>query len=149
MTTIAITDAFAAIQARATALITTLPIFWQDDDNHLPDTPEPFVFFEFIVGQARVIEIGGGRGANRHRNAGDLNAYVFVPRGSGLASMLSIAEPIAAAFRGYRNEGISITTASVHPIGEGEDLTPPGLESAAGNYGCVVVNMSIYFDQKA
>lgn len=149
MTTIAVTDAYAAIRTRAVAQITTLPIYWPDEDNQLPDTPAPFVFFELTLEGSRVIEIGGGRGSNRHRNSGEINAYVFAPRGAGLTYLLSIAEPVAAAFRGYRASGITINTASVHPLGEGEALVPPGLESAAGAYGCVVVNMPIYFDQKA
>ena len=146
---IAIPAAFAAIQARAADRITTLPLYWQDGEDRLPDVPTDFVFFELITEGSRVIEIGGGRGSNRHRHTGELNAYVFAPRGKGLAHLLAIAEPVAAAFRGYRRDGISVVTASVHPLGEGEGLTPPGLDSAAGNYGCAVVNMPLYFDQKA
>ena len=37
--------------------------------------------------------------------------------------------------------------ATLHPVGKGEALVPPGLSSAAGNYACVVVRVSLHFDQ--
>lgn len=141
-----IVAAFAAIQARAVAQITTLPLLWQDDVNELPLDPAPFVFFELVTDRGSFIEIGGGRGANRYRHECELHAFVFVPRGQGLAYALSLAEPVAVVFRSYRGAGISCGGASVHPVGEGEALVPPGLSSAAGNYACVVVAVPLYFD---
>jgi len=146
---IAITAAFAAIKARAEANISGVPMFWQDGGNHLPDKVGPFIYFELLIEGASPIEIGGGRGANRHRNTGELNIYVFDALGVGLSALLARAEPIAAVFRGWRGDGVSIPTASVHPLGEGESLTPPGMDSVAGNYVAVVVHASLYFDQKA
>lgn len=147
MSTIAITTAFNVIKARAEAEITSLPLMWQDDENYLSDTPEPFVFFEMVTQAAGAIEIGSGRGGNRHRNRAELNAYVFAPRGTGMAYVLSLAEPVAAVFRSYRGGGVTFENAAVHPVGEGEALVPPGLSSAAGNYACAVVNAPFFFDQ--
>ena len=138
----------AIIRARAEAQITTLPLYWQDEDNFdLPDEPAPFVFFELIVRRGRIASFGGGRGANLYRAPAELNAYVFVPRGIGLPAVAVLAETVAAAFRSYRSGGLSCFDATLHPVGEGEALVPPGLSSAAGNYACVVVSVSLHFDQ--
>lgn len=144
-----IVAALAAIRARAEGQITTLPLKWQDETNELPDEPEPFAFVEVITDRSGFIEIGGGRGANRHRQTGEIHAYVFAPIGRGLAYGAGLAEPVAAVFRSYRGGGISCMGASVHPVGEGSALVPPGLSSAAGNYACVVVIVPFYFDQTA
>lgn len=142
-----IVAAYAAIQARAISQITGISLLWQDEGNVLPDTPAPFVYFELVTESGGFIEIGGGRGANRHRHNAELHAYVMVPRGNGLTYGLTRAEPVAAAFRSYRGAGISCSGGTVHPVGEGESLTPPGLSSAAGNYACVMVAIPLYFDQ--
>ena len=140
--------ALAIIRARAEAQITTLPLYWQDEDNFaLPDEPASFVFFELIARRGRIVGFGGGRGANLYRAPAELNAYVFVPRGQGLPIAAVLAETVAAAFRSFRSGGLSCFDATLHPIGEGEALVPPGLSSAAGNYACVVVSVSLHFDQ--
>lgn len=145
MTTIS--DAWAAIQARAAAQITTLPLLWQHVDNTLPDTPAPFVYIEMNPGRARLASFGGGRGDNRWRQQGEIQAYVFVPRGQGLAVALGYAETVAAAFRSYRDATISCFGASVMPVGQGSDLAPPGMTSVAGNYACAAVAVDFFFDQ--
>lgn len=144
-----IVTAHAALKARGAAQITLLStILWQDEDNQLPDEPAPFVFFELITDRAEFIEIGGGRGSNRARQDGELHGFVFVPRGWGLEAMLPLAEHVAAAFRSYRLAGaVSCGAASVHPVGEGADLVPPGLSSAAGNYSCNLVSVPFFFEQ--
>lgn len=139
--------ALAIIRSRAEAQI-TLPLYWQDEDNFdLPDEPAPFVFFELIVRRGRIASFGGGRDANLYRAPAELNAYVFVPRGLGLSVAAILAEPVAAAFRSFRSGGLSCFDATLHPLGEGEALVPPGLSSASGNYACVVVSVSLHFDQ--
>jgi hypothetical protein len=138
----------AIIRARAEAQITTLPLYWQDEDNFdLPDEPAPFVFFEMIVRRGRIAGFGAGRGANLYRTPAELNAYVLIPRGQGLPVAATYAEAVAAAFRSFRSGGVSCFEATLHPMGEGEALVPPGLSSAAGNYACVVVSVSLHFDQ--
>lgn len=144
---VSIADALAVIQERAAAQITTMPLLWPDEDHVLPDKPAPFVFFDVIADRSDVIEIGGGRATNRHRHRAELNAYVFAPRGTGLAYVLSLAEPVAAAFRRYASGGVKFDGATVHPVGEGAALVPPGLNSAAGNYACAVVSAPFLFDQ--
>ena len=140
--------ALAIIRARAEAQITTLPLYWQDEDNFdLPDEPAPFVYFEVIARRGRIAGFGAGRGANLYRTPAELNAYVFVPRGMGLPAAAVLAETVAAAFRSFRSGGLSCFDATLHPVGEGEALVPPGLSSAAGNYACVVVSVSLHFDQ--
>ncbi len=72
---------------------------------------------------------------------------MFVRRGQGLTIALSLAETVAAAFRSWREGAVSCFDATVHPLGEGEALAPPGLSSAVSNYACAVVSVSLHFDQ--
>lgn len=141
-------QAWAALRARAVAEI-DLPKAWQFENNELPDTPAAFVYLEMVTDRAGFIEIGGGRGANRYRHNAELNAFIFVPVGQGMQEALDQAEPVAAAFRSYRTGGVSCQGAVIQPIGEGAALVPPGLQSAAGNYACVLVSVPVYFDQVA
>lgn len=147
MTDTPITSAFAALKARAVEQVTGMPLYWQDEDNALPDAPAAFCYLELVTDRGSFIEIGGGRGANTWRTPGELRAYVFLPRGEGLASGLVRAEAVAAAFRSYRGGGVTCDGASVHPVGEGEALAPPGLASAADAYACVMVAIPLHFDQ--
>lgn len=139
--------ALAILRTRAETQITTLPLYWQDENSILPDDPVPFVFFELIARRGRIAGYGSGNGANLYRTPCEFNAYVFVPRGQGLPVAAGYAETVAAAFRSYRSGGVSCFDATLHPMGEGEALVPPGLSSAAGNYACVVVNVNLHFDQ--
>ena len=145
MTTIV--DAYDVIRARAETQLAGSTLYWQDVDNVLPDAPVPFIYFEMITDRGFFIEMGGGRGSNRYRHEAELHAYVFSRRGIGLRAMLARAEPVAAVFRRFRSGGVTCRGASVHPVGEGEQLVPPGLSSAAGAYGCVMVAVPLYFDQ--
>ena len=104
---------------------------------------------ELLTERGAFIEIGGGRGNNRFQNDADLVAYVFVPRGKGLAYALSLAEPVAAAFRSFKDASIACNGATVHPVGQGEALVPPGLASIAGNYACAMVSVPLSFVQTA
>lgn len=143
----AITAAFDSLRARAVAQITMLPLHFQDEENVLPDTPAEFVYFELVTDRGGFLEVGGGRGANRHRSYGEFHAYVFIPRGKGLESGLATAEGVAAVFRSFRNADVSCVGATVHPSAGGEALVPRGIESAADNYTCIVVSVPLYFDQ--
>lgn len=121
---------------------------WPDDNTALPDTPAPFVYFDQVMEPGRVASFGGGRNATRYRNPGELNCYVFVPRGYGLREALYLAEVVAAVFRGWRSSGgLSCFEATVHSIGEGAELVPPGLASVAGNYACAVASIQFFYDQ--
>jgi hypothetical protein len=144
-----IVDAIAALRTRAAA-ITAAPVYWRDEDDVvLPDDPAAFVWIEPTIERGVYIEIGGGRGANRYRQTGELAAYVFAPRAGGALAALALAEDVAAVFRSFRGGGVSCHGASVHPAGEGEALTPPGVRSVAGNYVCVTVAVPFHFDQIA
>lgn len=142
-----IAAAWTAIRARAEAELDDLPLFLPDRNNRLPDDPATFLYLEIVTERAGFLEIGGGRGSNRFRNAGELHGYVFVPVGSGLEVALAAAEPVATAFRSWRGSGVIFDGASVSPLGEGAALVPPGLGSAAGNYSCAVVIAPFHFDQ--
>ena len=139
--------AYAALKARAVDNLGSLPLYWQDEVNTLPDTPAAFAYFELITSQAEIAGFGGGRGANLYRNPSEWLAFVFVPHGQGLAVALAQAETIAALYRSYRTGDVSCFAASVQPMGEGADLIPPGLRSAVGNYACALVVVDLYFDQ--
>jgi hypothetical protein len=139
--------AFAELKARAVDNLGTLPMYWPHEVIELPDTPVTFAYFEFITSQAELAGFGSGRGANLYRNPAEWIAYVFVPIGQGLTVALTQAETIAALYRSYRTSVISCFAASVEPVGQGADLVPPGLRSAAGNYACAIVRVDLFFDQ--
>jgi hypothetical protein len=145
MTTIV--TAFAALRALAEANITTMPLRWPDENNELPDEASPFVSFVIDPTKARIAGYGGGRGNNLYRNEAEFQAFVFVPIGWGIAEALTRAEAVAAVFRSYRDDNISCFGASVHPVGKGAEMIPPGLDSAAGNYACAVAIIDMHFDQ--
>jgi hypothetical protein len=139
--------AFAALRTRAEANITTMPLHWPNESNELPDEASPFVYFDIDTFPASIASFGGGRGNNRYRNGAEFRAYVFVPVDWGLNEALTRGETVAAVFRSYRDADISCFGASVHPVGKGTEIIPPGLESAAGNYACAVVIVDMFFDQ--
>lgn len=143
-----IVAAHDALKARAAIAAAGMPILWRDEENEpLPDTPAPFVYFEIETDRGRAIEMGGGRGNNRYRNAGELVGYVFVPRGWGMRTALTRGETIAAAFRSFRDASVSCAEATVKPGAEGEALAPPGVRSPAGNYAAAIVVVRFRFDQ--
>ncbi|MGE0290330.1 MAG: hypothetical protein AB7I42_24900 [Bradyrhizobium sp.] len=144
-----IADAWTLLKARAEAEVTGVTLLFAFEDNYdLPDTPAPFAFFEIVSdGRGDFIEVGAGRASNRFRNRAMLNAFVFVPVGWGMQAALDAAEPIAKAFRRYAVPYLKSQGATVHPVGEGAQLVPPGLSSAAGNYSACVVEIPLYFDQ--
>lgn len=135
------------IKARASSQITLLPMWWPREDNVLPDTPAPFVYFELIVDRAGPpASFGGGRGRNMYRYPAELNGFVFVPTGYGVEAEADLSEHVAAAFRSYRSDAISCFDATAMPVGEGSSLSPPGLNSAADQYECSVVSVNLFFD---
>lgn len=145
MTTVS--GAWTAIQARIDDQLSSFTRWWPHENNTLPDAAAVFLFTEIITDRARIAGFGGGRGLNLYRNPAELNIYVMVPIGQGLAVALAHGETVAAAFRSYRTSAISCFDATVHPVGEGAALVPPGLSSAAGNYACAVVTVDMFFDQ--
>lgn len=139
-------QAYAAIKAKVLAEVEG-NFLWPNDDNQLPENPEIFVYSEFIIDSSRVIEIGGGRGHNRHRHTARLDSYVFVPRGTGLSVALTRAELICAALRAYRQADIGCIAATAHAMGDGESMTPPGLsQSEVNNYFCAIAVSEFWFD---
>lgn len=142
-----IVTALAALRERAESQITTMPLMWPDENNEPPDDPAPFVYFFLDTLPANLAGFGGGAGSNLWRNEAELQGFVFVPVGWGITEAVTRAETVAAAFRSYRTADISCFGASVHPVGKGSELIPPGLENAAGNYACAVALVDMYFDQ--
>ena len=144
-----ITDAHATLKARAGNInsIDAAHRFWQDEDNVLPNA-ETFAFFEITTDLGGFIEFGGGSGANRERVTGELHVYVFSPRPTNLETMLPLAEEIATVYRSYRPGNVVFCNeATVLPIGEGTSLAPASIASAVSDYKCVLVVVSLYFDQ--
>jgi hypothetical protein len=142
-----IITALAALQARAAAQITTMPLYWPDENIELPDEPIPFVYFFIDPMKAQIAGFGGGRGSNLWRNEAELQGFVFVPVGWGLVEAVTRAEAVAAAFRSYRDDNVSCFGAGVHPVGKGAEMIPPGLDSAAGNFACAVAIIDFHYDQ--
>lgn len=140
-------QAFAALRARAEAQLAGWTLVWQDEPAVLPDVPAPFVYVELMARRGRIAGYGGGRGSNLYRMPAELTAYVFWPRGEGLAIGLGYAETVAAVFRSWRSGDLSCVDATVHPLGEGETIVPNGSSSAAGNYSCAAVRVTLHYDQ--
>lgn len=143
-----------------TAANVAVPLRWQNEDadsngdTALAEPPKPFVYTEFTTGRGEIVAFGGGAGGNTFRTPFDIAAYVFVPKNDfiantrdGLQQAESIAEQIAALFRGFRSGDVSCFDVSVQPGGDGADLKPPGLTSEVGNYFWACAFVSGSFDQ--
>lgn len=134
MTTTA--EAYSALRTRLTAGYSTTPIFWQNENNQLPDDPVAFVFAAFSTSPQSLIATGGGRGGNLFRTYAALECFVFVPLASGIADALTKAESIAALFRGQRFSGISCEAVQIDPSRSnmtartGRAITPPSPPSS-------------------
>ncbi|WP_445488596.1 hypothetical protein [Rhodopseudomonas sp. RCAM05734] len=123
-----------------------IPLRWRGEDNPpLPDRPAPFAFTLFGARRSGVIETGGGRGANRHRNHGVAEIFVFVPKDWGERYGTDFAEAFAAALRPYRANGVSCEDATVYPGGDGAEIAVPGL-AEPGNYFWSACEVNFYFD---
>lgn len=143
-------QAVAAIRARLEAAAFTFPLRWQGEDGGpLPDEPETFAHIVFNNdGSGRgPVAFGGGSGRNLYRNQATVDAYVFVPNGQGLSAATDAAELIAAQLRSFRDSSISCFSADVIPVGEGSNISPPGLSSEVSNYQCAVAECALHFDQ--
>lgn len=152
MTTV--TEACAVIRAVMEANIPAnpdggapIPYRWRGEPAPpLPDTPSPFVYTIFAAGRSSTIEIGGGRGSNRHRNPGEVDIFVFIPSDWGEKYGTDIAEHFAALFRSYRDNGVTVEDATVYPGGPGSDIAVPGMDNEASNYIWCGCGVSFYFD---
>jgi hypothetical protein len=143
-------EAYAAIRARLEAVDSgiTIPLRWQAEAATLPDTPAAFAYIEFIAAGGAISGYGAGRGANRYRQRGRVEAYVFTPNGAGLATALTHAETIAARLRSYRSGDLSCFGAVVHPGGHGASASPPGLSrNALNDYWYAVAEIDMFYDQ--
>lgn len=146
------TQAFAALRG----VIDAAPpctVRWQNEDadsdgnTDIADTPARFAYVMFDPEPGFLAEFGGGRLSNRYRNPYALDIYVFSPRGEGLAVSLTLAEQFATLFRSFRDADVSCLDASVRPGGRGTGISPPGEDSAVGNYFWSKVEVSGHYDQ--
>jgi hypothetical protein len=140
-----------AVQARLADASITIPLYWQNEQQttDLPDEPTPFGFVVFDndgpgIGPA---SYGDGVGLNRWRNMARVEAFVFVPQGTGADLADDYAEAICARLRGYRDDIISCFGAHVRETVSGQTMTPAGVNSAAGNYWICVAEIDLWFDQ--
>jgi hypothetical protein len=125
-----------------------LPFGWQGETALLlPNDPSPFVYTLFDAMPDGVIEIGGGRGANRHRQGLVAEILIFVPIGWGLSYGLNYAEAFAAAFRSFAVAGVICDRVTVHPGGPGSQLRVAGLSDEVANYFWSGCEAEFYFDQ--
>jgi hypothetical protein len=147
-------EAIAAIRAAIEANVpvhpvtnAALPLGWLGEAALvLPNEPSPFVYTVFDAAPSDVIEIGGGRGANRHRNFGAAQILIFVPVGWGLQYATDYAEGFAAVFRSYRQDGVTSDRVTVYPGGAGSALSVPGLSSEVANYFWSACDVEFYHD---
>ncbi|MEH2476245.1 hypothetical protein V1281_002586 [Nitrobacteraceae bacterium AZCC 2161] len=123
-----------------------IPLRWRGEDNPpLPDLPAPFAFTLFGASRSSTIENGGGRGANRHRNFGVAEIFVFIPKDWGERYGTDFAEAFASALRPYRDNGVTCEDATVYPGGDGAQISVPGL-TEPGNYFWSACEANFYFD---
>lgn len=149
------TEAFDAIRAVMEANVPANPkaggpaiaYRWQGETSPpLPDTPSPFIYTVFAALRSDTIEIGGGRGANRHRNPAEADVFIFVPNGWGQKYGTDLAEHFASLFRSYRANGVTVDSATVYPGGPGSEIAVPGLDNEAGNYFWAGCGVRFHFD---
>ena len=147
------TEAYNALKQRLIDAALGVPLRWQGDNKdsngnvELPDTPATFIYSEMIAEPAELVAYGGGPLQNLYRNPARFVSYVFIPRNTGLTTATDLAEAIAQQFRSYRTAQISCFDATVHPGGDGAQLTPPGLTSEVNNYFWASTEVSLFFDQ--
>ncbi len=147
-------DAHSFIRARMESNVPTCPpdgvplkLRWRGEDGGpLPDNPSAFAFTIFDAAMSSVIETGGGRGRNRHRNPASAEVFIFVPNGWGLKPATDLAETIAALFRSVNESGVFVDSATVYPGGPGSELSIPGLPSEVENYMWSAVGIEYRFD---
>jgi hypothetical protein len=127
----------------------TIPLYYQGVSVVLPSKPETFAYvvFENDGSGFGPVSFGGGRGNNRYRNQATLEVFVFTPNRKGIREAMVQAETIAARLRSFRDDDISCFSAHVRPLGEGQRLKPPGLESEVNNYVCALAEITFHFDQ--
>jgi hypothetical protein len=145
------TQALAALKARAASGI-SFTVYWHGDDPPLlPDTPATFGFaiFQNEGSGFGPTAFGGGQSQNLYRNRGVLEVFVFSPPtgADGTGPVMTNAETVAARFRSYRDEHVSVDAADVIPVGEGSKISVPGMESAVSNYNCAVAEVKFHFNQ--
>lgn len=148
------TEAIAVIRGMIEANVpvhpvTSVPLVlgWQGEDAMvLPDERVPFVYTVFKASRSTPIEIGGGRGSNRHRNPGVATIFVFVPIGWGLQYGTNYAEGFAELFRPFRADGVTCDRVTVYPGGPGADIAVPGIDNEATSYFWSGCEVEFYFD---
>jgi hypothetical protein len=120
---------------------------WRGEDGGaLPDTPAPFAFTTFDAAMSGPIEMGGGRGRNRHRQPSSAEVFIFVPNGWGLKPATDLAEAVATLYRAVNESGVTVDSATVYPGGPGSELSIPGLPSEVENYIWSAVGIEFHFD---
>lgn len=96
----------------------SVPIYWANENNELPDTPAPFLAAEIIGDGEAMYAHGAGRGANVWRGEGAIGIHVLVPKGWGTQHALQYLDDAFAIFRGLRLDGVSYEAAI--PQGAGQ-----------------------------
>lgn len=145
-------QALAALRSRLSGAGLSFTVYWHGDDQPvLPDEPTTFAFMILNNDGSGFSPagFGGGLGSNLYRNRATLEAYVFAPPtgADGMGPVMDIAELIAARFRSFRDSNVFVQAADVEPIGEGSNISVPGLETAVNNYLCAVAVVKLHFDQ--
>ncbi len=140
-------EAIAAVRTRLDSGGFAFPLYYDGDDAPiLPDTPATFGYVEFMGQGSTLVAYGGGRGSNIYRNTAIVNIWVFSPIGYGSEAATIHAKPVADRMRSYRDENISIFKADVIHLGQGSNLSIPGLISEVSNYQCALVECDLIFD---
>lgn len=106
-----------AVRARLAANFTSATIMETVNVDEPPAVYEPWVTLEFLAGTEDVAALGG----SFYREAGTVQAHVFVPSGTGDADAVTLADEIRAVFRGARFDGVRVDGVDPPTTGPGSD----------------------------
>jgi hypothetical protein len=104
---------FNALRAKLQEF-TTLPIYWPNDSRTptLKDAPSGYVYSEIRVQDEAQIELGSSA---THRDTGELEIWVMVPRGTQTGTAETYAQTIRALFGVSNVSGVIVNRKIVEP----------------------------------
>lgn len=113
-----------AVEARLAANWTTCPVIGANSQGDAPSDGSAYLVVQYPAANSRQASFGAP-GANVWREDGAFRLVVHVPRGSGIATLLTWSETLAALFRGALFDSVQCFAPSSPTIDD---------RNEAGNY---------------
>jgi hypothetical protein len=113
----------------------SVPVFWENENNRLPETEAPFVHIQIRLGASRIVTLGG-ESNNVHRQFGEVIIRLFEVSQYGMDRIRGLADDAAEIFRSYATTPLRFFASA--PTG--------GVEELDGNYAIVTVIASFQYD---